>query len=88
MLLGEYCYFNADGGSIIVGNVVAFNRGVHTYAVCGGKLQIGTSSLIGLGIVMRTANHQYSRTDANIQEQGHTTADKIIEDFASLTPAL
>jgi acetyltransferase-like isoleucine patch superfamily enzyme len=80
VLLAEYCYFNADRGSITVGNNVAFNRGVHINAACGGKIQIGNNSLIGPGVVMRTANHQYSRTDINIQVQGHIAADIIIED--------
>jgi acetyltransferase-like isoleucine patch superfamily enzyme len=80
VLLAEYCYFNADGGLIVVGNNVAFNRGVHINAACGGKIQIGNNSLIGPGVIMRTANHQYSRTDINIQVQGHIAADIIIED--------
>jgi acetyltransferase-like isoleucine patch superfamily enzyme len=78
VLLAEYCYFNADGGSIVVGNNVAFNRGVHINAACGGKIQIGNNSLIGPGVVMRTANHQFSRVDINIQDQGHIVADIII----------
>lgn len=80
ILLGEYGYFNADGGSIKIGNGVAFNRGVHINAACGGRIWVGDHSLIGPGVVMRTANHQYSRTDISIQNQGHTPADIIIED--------
>ena len=80
VLIAEYCYFNADGGSIVVGNNVAFNRGVHINAACGGKIQIGNNSLIGPGVVMRTANHNYSRADITIQEQGHTAKDILIDD--------
>jgi acetyltransferase-like isoleucine patch superfamily enzyme len=80
VLLAEFCYFNADGGQIIVGNDVAFNRGVHINAACGGKIQIGNNCLIGPGVVMRTANHKYSRTDINIRDQGHLVADIIVEE--------
>jgi acetyltransferase-like isoleucine patch superfamily enzyme len=78
--IGEYGYFNGDGGSIKIGNGVAFNRGVHINAACGGKIWVGDHCLIGPGVIMRTANHQYSRTDLNIQDQGHAPADIIIGD--------
>jgi len=78
--IGANCYFNADGGQIEVGNSAAFNRGAHINASCGGKIVIGDHCLIGPGVVMRTADHDFSRTDIPIQNQGHDHEDIIIED--------
>ena len=74
------CYFNADGGQIEVGNSAAFNRGAHINASCGGKISIGDHCLIGPGVVMRTADHYFSRTDMPLQNQGHDHGDIIIDD--------
>lgn len=79
-LISNYCYFNADGGEIIVGDWTSFNRGVHLNASCGGKIQIGKKGLIGPGVVMRTANYKFSDIDKYIQDQGHEAADIVIED--------
>jgi len=78
--IGANCYFNADGGRIEVGKAAAFNRGVHINASCGGKIVIGDHCLIGPGVVMRTADHVFSRADLLIQNQGHNYGDIIIED--------
>jgi acetyltransferase-like isoleucine patch superfamily enzyme len=78
-LIGNYCYFNADGGSITVGDWTAFNHGVHINASVGGNIVIGTNCPIGPGVVMRTASHKYMRSDVNIQDQGHDIADIVIE---------
>ena len=80
ILLSDFCYFNADGGYIEIGHNVAFNRNVNINASCGGKIIIGNNCLIGPGVTMRTANHNYSRTDINIQDQGHSAADILIEE--------
>jgi acetyltransferase-like isoleucine patch superfamily enzyme len=79
-LINDGCYFNADGGSISVGNWTAMNHNVHINASCGGSIHIGEHCPIGPGVIMRTANHRFSRTDINIQDQGHDPADIIIED--------
>lgn len=79
-LISDRCYFNAEGGSIHIGNQTAFNSGVHINASGGGSIVIGRHCPIGPGVVMRTANHRFSRTDINIQEQGHDAADIIVED--------
>ncbi|TLU53180.1 MAG: acyltransferase, partial [Chlorobium sp.] len=47
---------------------------------CGGKIVIGSHCPIVPGVLMRTANHKFSRTDVNIQDQGHEPADIIIGD--------
>ena len=77
--IGNYCYFHAGGGTITVGDWTAFNHGVHINASVGGNIVIGTNCPIGPGVVMRTANHKYTRPDMNIQNQGHDIADIVIE---------
>jgi galactoside O-acetyltransferase len=79
-LINDECYFNADGGAIAVGDWTAFNMGVHINASCGGTITIGEHCPIGPGVVMRTANHRFSRSDVFIQDQGHEVADIVIED--------
>lgn len=79
-LINDGCYFNADGGSITVGDWTAFNSGAHINASCGGRIIIGAHCPIGPGVVMRTANHRFSRVDVNIQDQGHDIDDIVIED--------
>ncbi|TAL66346.1 MAG: acyltransferase [Legionella sp.] len=79
-LINDHCYFNADGGAISIGHQTAFNTGVHINAAGGGSIIIGDHCPIGPGVVMRTANHRFSRTDVIIQDQGHDPADIVIED--------
>ena len=79
-LISARCYFNAEGGSISVGDWTAFNLGVHLNASCGGKIIIGDRCPIGPGVLMRTANHRFNQPDQFIQEQGHDCADIVIED--------
>lgn len=78
--ISSNCYFNAEDGWIEVGNSAAFNRGAYINAACGGKITIGEHCLIGPGVVMRTSNHRFSRTDIPIQNQGHDFENIIIED--------
>lgn len=79
-LINDGCYFNAEGGSISVGDWTAFNIGAHINASVGGNIIIGAHCPIGPGVVMRTANHRFSRVDIYIQEQGNDIADIVIED--------
>ena len=79
-MIGDGCYFNADGGSVTVGNGSAFNMNVHINASCGGNIIIGDHCLIGPGVVMRTANHRFEKRDVIIRKQGHYAADILIED--------
>ena len=79
-IISDGCYFNADGGSITVGNWTAFNIGGHINASCGGNIVIGAHCPIGPGVVMRTANHCFEKKDVHIQKQGHQIGDIVIED--------
>ena len=78
--IGERAYFNANGGKIIIADNVKFNIGVNLNASVGGIIDIGANSLIGPGVMMRTANHIFSDTDCLIRNQGHDSKDIIIED--------
>ncbi len=73
-------YFNADGGSIIVGDWTSFNRGVHINASGGGVIKFGVHCLIGPGVIMRTANHRHSDPSDFMQNQGLDPGDITIED--------
>lgn len=79
-MINDKCFFNADGGFITVGNWTAFNRGAHINASCGGKIVIGDHCPIGPGVVMRTSNHRFTNKEVFIQDQGHQSADIVIED--------
>jgi len=79
-MINDGCYFNADGGSINVGNWTAFNIGVHINASCGGNIILGDYCLIGPRVVMRTANHRFEKKEVYIRDQGHQIADIVIED--------
>jgi acetyltransferase-like isoleucine patch superfamily enzyme len=78
--MGFNCYFDATDGSITVGNMVSFNIGVHINASVGGKIIIGENCLIGPGVVMRTSNHRYSRTDIPIRYQQHDSGDIVLKE--------
>jgi acetyltransferase-like isoleucine patch superfamily enzyme len=73
-------FFTARGGSIRVGDNSFFNRDVHINADIGGQIIIGENCLIGPKVVMRTASHRFEKKEVNIREQGHQTADIVIED--------
>lgn len=73
-------YFNAMGGSIRCTGRVSFNSNVHINAAVGGNISIGDGCMIGPGVVMRTANHSYQRTDVYIWDQGHDLKDITLEE--------
>lgn len=78
--IGAHCYFNAEGGSISLGDRTCLNLGVHLNASCGGNIRIGAHCLIGPKVLFRTANHRFDRLDQLIQQQGHDCSDIVIED--------
>jgi len=73
--IGENCYLNADGGTIKIGRSVLFNRDVHLNSSCGGTIEIGDETLIGPGVLMRTAGHRFDDQNALIKRQGHLVGD-------------
>ncbi len=78
--IGKNAYFNADGGTIVVGSNTGFNMNAHINAAAGGMIRIGECCLIGPNVVMRTANHRYDDPNRFIYQQGHVPADIYIED--------
>ena len=78
--VGKSSFFSAQGGSISVGNLTAFNTNCHINASVGGAIRIGEWCLIGPNVVLRTANHRYDDPNRRIREQGHEAADITIGD--------
>ena len=73
----EQCYLDARGGTIFIGGGTMFNRCVNINASIGGKISFGSNCIIGPNVLFRTSNHNYSKRDFLIKEQGHNS-DKII----------
>ena len=78
--ISRNCSFYADGGKIIIGDKTAFNENCHINASNGGVIKIGKKCPIGPNVVMRTSFHNFNNKEMYIQDQGHTSADIIIED--------
>ena len=78
--ISRNCSFYADGGKIIIGDKTAFNENCHINASNGGIIKIGKKCPIGPNVVMRTSFHNFNNKEMYIQDQGHTSADIIIED--------
>ena len=75
------CSIYADGGgSIAIGDNVTLNANVILNAAIGGEIHIGNHVLIGPGVLMRTSNHVFSRTDVPISQQGHVGGKILIND--------
>lgn len=80
---GRRCSLNAGGGgSILIGDNVAFNIDVNINASIGGVVSIGNNVLVGPGVLMRTSDHIFSRVDLTIPEQGHKSGKILIDDGA------
>lgn len=75
------CSLYAHGeGSIVIGDQVSLNANVILNAAVGGQIHIGNQVLIGPGVLMRTSNHVFSRTDVPISQQGHIPGKIVIND--------
>ena len=72
------CCFIADGGQIQVGDRVKFNHNVHLNASVGGDIKVGDDCLIGPGVVLRSASHNFDDLNIAINQQGHSAADIIL----------
>lgn len=77
------CSLYADGdGRISIGDHVAFNIDVCINAAIGGEISIGHHVLVGPRVLMRATDHEFSRTDVPISQQGHMPGKIRIEDGA------
>ena len=78
---GRYCSLYADGnGHISIANYVALNSNVILNASIGGEIKLGNNVLVGPGVLMRTTDHAFTRTDIPISKQGHTPGKILIGD--------
>jgi acetyltransferase-like isoleucine patch superfamily enzyme len=77
--IGKNCFFTADGGSIEIGAMSAFNRNVHINADVGGKITLGEYVIVGPNVVMRTAGHKFDDLNIEIRNQGHKIKDIVID---------
>jgi acetyltransferase-like isoleucine patch superfamily enzyme len=82
--LGTYCQLLADkiqgDSTLMIGDNCAFNSNVMVNADGGGKIIIGNDVLIAPNVVIRACNHNTSRTDIPIRQQGYIIGEIIIQD--------
>jgi acetyltransferase-like isoleucine patch superfamily enzyme len=80
IIIGKNSFFTADGGSIEIGAMSAFNRNVHINADVGGKIILGEFVIVGPNVMMRTAGHRFDNISVEIRNQGHIIKDIVIGD--------
>ena len=78
--IGPNCFIDSTGGNIFIGQKSAFNESCHINSSVGGKIILGEKVIFGPKVLLRTANHNYSKANTSIQDSGHFFADIIIED--------
>jgi len=78
--IGPNCFIDSTGGNIFIGQKSAFNESCHINSSVGGKIILGEKVIFGPKVLVRTANHNYSKANTSIQDSGHFFADIIIED--------
>lgn len=64
--------------NIVIGENVSINR--FTVITAKDKVTIGNNVLIGSNVIINSGNHNFSKVDIPINQQGHTLAPIIIED--------
>lgn len=72
--LGLFSQIYAAGSGaeqIRIGNHVSLNSNVMLNADFGGSITIGNGCMIGPNVVFRTSDHEFSRRDIPIRDQGH-----------------
>jgi len=82
--LGTYCQLLAEkiqgNSTLIIGDNCSLTSNVMINADGGGKIIIGNDVLIAPNVVIRACNHNTSRTDIPIRQQGHIIGEIIIQD--------
>ncbi len=63
---------------ITIGNFTGIN--MNCWISGGGGIKIGNNVLIGPNVIIHSANHNFSKTDVLIKDQGHSFKEVIIED--------
>jgi galactoside O-acetyltransferase len=77
--LGRGCFVTAGNGALELGENVAVSPCVHLGADWG-RIEIGAHTAIGPGVVIRAANHRFTRKELPIMLQGHVAGQIIIEE--------
>ncbi len=75
--VGRHCIITAQNGHLELGERVALSPNVHVSAD-DGAIVIGARTAIGMGTVLRAANHRIDRLDVPIMDQGHTPGRIVI----------
>lgn len=75
--IGRFCCISSG---VIVGNNVGINCNTSIEASKDSWITIGNDVLIARNVVIRANDHEYSRTDVPINQQGHTGGNVHIGD--------
>ncbi|MEF2230140.1 MAG: DapH/DapD/GlmU-related protein [Pseudodesulfovibrio sp.] len=67
-------------GRIRLGDHAATNHGVFISAGNGGDITVGSYTIFGPGVILRSGDHCFDDPDTPIRHQGHTHGDIIIGD--------
>jgi len=67
-------------GRIRMGDHAATNHGVIISAGNGGDITIGSYTIFGPGVILRSGDHCFDDPDTPIQHQGHAHGDIVIGD--------
>ena len=65
-----------QGGSIVLGDNVAFNNGCALHAL--NRIEIGSETIFGENVRVYDHNHRFANPDIPIKEQGYSTAPVMI----------
>jgi acetyltransferase-like isoleucine patch superfamily enzyme len=83
--IGNNCRINRFGAlvsceksSIKIGSNVSMNEFVNVNAANGGHINIGDNTLIASNVVIRAADHETSKNENNIKQNGHIPGNIII----------
>ncbi len=70
------------GGELGMGLIVGDNSNIGPFAYigCSGMITIGSNVMISPRVSIYAENHNFSRTDISMKEQGVTREDVVIED--------
>lgn len=60
-----------ESARIVIGNRFSANGNARLIADNGGRILVGNDVMIGPNVVIRASNHETSRTDVSIWDQGH-----------------
>jgi len=80
VIFGPLNQIYAEGGTIKIGDYVAFNSNVMVNADIRGEIIIEKNVIIGPNVVVRSSNHKYDNIEVPIRGQGHNAGKIIIRE--------